>query len=77
MKYAVVMAAGKGTRMKSELPKVLYPILERPMIEYVLDALEQAGVDKILVVVGYRSGLVRETLSHRRNLEFVEQTEQL
>jgi len=77
MKYAVVMAAGKGTRMKSELPKVLYPVLERPMIEYVLDALEQAGVDKILVVVGYRGDLVRETLAHRRNLEFVEQTEQL
>ena len=77
MKYAVVMAAGKGTRMKSELPKVLYPVLERPMIEYVLDALEQAGVDKILVVVGYRSDLVLETLAHRRNLEFVEQTEQL
>ena len=77
MKYAVVMAAGKGTRMKSELPKVLYPILARPMIEYVLDALEQAGADKILVVVGYRSDLVRETLVHRRNLEFVEQTEQL
>ena len=71
------MAAGKGTRMKSELPKVLYPVMERPMIEYVLDALEQAGVDKIIVVVGYRSDLVRETLAHRQNLEFVEQTEQL
>jgi bifunctional UDP-N-acetylglucosamine pyrophosphorylase/glucosamine-1-phosphate N-acetyltransferase/UDP-N-acetylglucosamine pyrophosphorylase len=47
------------------------------MIEYVLDALEQAGVDKVIVVVGYRSDLVRETLIHRRNLEFVEQTEQL
>ena len=71
------MAAGKGTRMKSELPKVLFPLLGRPMIEYVLDALEQAGVDKIIVVVGYRSDLVRETLIHRRHLEFVEQTEQL
>ena len=77
MKYAIVMAAGKGTRMKSELPKVLYPILERPMIEYVLDVLEQAEVDKTIVVVGYRSELVRETLAHRRNLEFAEQTEQL
>ena len=63
--------------MKSELPKVLFPILKRPMVEYVLDALEQVGVDKIIVVVGYRSDLVRETLAHRRNLEFVEQTEQL
>jgi bifunctional UDP-N-acetylglucosamine pyrophosphorylase/glucosamine-1-phosphate N-acetyltransferase/UDP-N-acetylglucosamine pyrophosphorylase len=75
--YAVVMAAGKGTRMKSDLPKVLYPVLNRPMIEYVLDVLEQAGVEKILTVVGYRSGLVRETLAHRKNLIFVEQTEQL
>jgi bifunctional UDP-N-acetylglucosamine pyrophosphorylase/glucosamine-1-phosphate N-acetyltransferase/UDP-N-acetylglucosamine pyrophosphorylase len=77
MIYAVVMAAGKGTRMKSDLPKVLYPVLDRPMIEYVLDALEQAGVEKILTVVGYRSDLVRETLSHRKNITFVEQSEQL
>lgn len=76
-KYAVVMAAGKGTRMKSELPKVLYPILDRPMIEYVLDALEEAGIDRVLVVIGYRSDLVRQTLAHRKNLCFVEQTEQL
>jgi bifunctional UDP-N-acetylglucosamine pyrophosphorylase/glucosamine-1-phosphate N-acetyltransferase/UDP-N-acetylglucosamine pyrophosphorylase len=63
--------------MKSELPKVLYPVCSRPMIEYVLDALEQAGIEKILVVVGYRSDLVRETLARRHNLTFVEQTEQL
>jgi bifunctional UDP-N-acetylglucosamine pyrophosphorylase/glucosamine-1-phosphate N-acetyltransferase/UDP-N-acetylglucosamine pyrophosphorylase len=75
--YAVVMAAGKGTRMKSDLPKVLYPVLERPMIEYVLDALEKSGIGKIIVVVGYRSDLVRETLAHRKNLIFTEQTEQL
>jgi bifunctional UDP-N-acetylglucosamine pyrophosphorylase/glucosamine-1-phosphate N-acetyltransferase/UDP-N-acetylglucosamine pyrophosphorylase len=47
------------------------------MIEYVLDVLEQSGVDKTIVVVGYQSDLVRKTLAHRRNLEFVEQTEQL
>ncbi|MGL4595081.1 MAG: NTP transferase domain-containing protein [Thermoguttaceae bacterium] len=76
-KYAVVMAAGKGTRMKSELPKVLFPVGGRPMIEYVLDALDKAGISKIFVVVGYRSDLVRETLKHRSNLVFVEQTEQL
>jgi bifunctional UDP-N-acetylglucosamine pyrophosphorylase/glucosamine-1-phosphate N-acetyltransferase/UDP-N-acetylglucosamine pyrophosphorylase len=79
-RYAVVMAAGKGTRMKSELPKVLYPVCGRPMIEYVLDALVKANIEKIIAVVGYRSDLVRKTLEHRtlrQNLVFVEQTEQL
>lgn len=63
--------------MKSDLPKVLYPVLDRPMVEYVLDALEQCGVEKILTVVGYCSDLVRQTLAHRKNLVFVEQSEQL
>ena len=71
------MAAGKGTRMKSDLPKVLFPICGRPMIEYVLDALEAAGVSQTVVVVGYRSELVRETLAYRKNLLFAEQTRQL
>ncbi len=76
-KIALVMAAGKGTRMKSDLPKVLFPVCGRPMIDYVIDALEQAGVDRIVVIVGYRSDLVRETLGNRPGIEFVEQTEQL
>ncbi|MDR1477831.1 MAG: NTP transferase domain-containing protein [Planctomycetaceae bacterium] len=75
-KIAIVMAAGKGTRMKSDLPKVLYPVSGRPMIEYVLDVLETV-VERILVVVGYRGELVRESLSGRQKLQFVEQTEQL
>jgi bifunctional UDP-N-acetylglucosamine pyrophosphorylase/glucosamine-1-phosphate N-acetyltransferase/UDP-N-acetylglucosamine pyrophosphorylase len=74
---AVVLAAGKGTRMKSDLPKVLTQVNGRPMIEYVLDTLSAAGVGKILVVVGYRSDLVREQLAHRQDVSFVEQTEQL
>ena len=57
---AVVLAAGKGTRMKSELPKVLIPVAGRPMIEYVLDALSAAGIADILLVIGYRSDLVRD-----------------
>lgn len=71
------MAAGKGTRMKSDLPKVLCPILGKPMIDYVLDALENAGIDDMLVVVGYRGDLVRQHLESRKNIRFVEQTEQL
>lgn len=74
---AIVLAAGKGTRMKSDLPKVLVPACGRPLVEYVLDTLEQVGVDESLVVVGYQSDQVREALRHRRRLQFVEQTQQL
>lgn len=74
---AVVLAAGKGTRMKSELPKVLFPVCGRPMIHFVLDALEQVGVSRTIVVVGYRADQVREALSDRDGVEFADQTEQL
>ena len=74
---AVVLAAGKGTRMKSDLPKVLIPVAGRPMIEYVLDALAAAEINDILVVVGYRADLVRTALANRLGLTFVEQREQL
>ncbi len=73
---AVVMAAGKGTRMKSELPKVLVPVLGRPMVHYVLDALESAGVTRTVVVVGYRAADVERELAGRRGVEFALQAEQ-
>lgn len=76
-KMAIVLAAGKGTRMKSELPKVLVPVCSRPMIEYVLDTLAAAGIDRVVVVVGYRASLVRETLAGRPGIEFAEQVEQI
>ena len=74
---AVVMAAGKGTRMKSDLPKVLIPACGRPMVEYVLDALDAAGIDQTIVVVGYRADDVRTTLAHRDRIAFALQAEQL
>ena len=74
---AIVLAAGKGTRMKSEQPKVLFPVLERPMIDYVLDALDAVPVARTVVVVGYRADLVREALARRAAIEFADQTEQL
>jgi bifunctional UDP-N-acetylglucosamine pyrophosphorylase/glucosamine-1-phosphate N-acetyltransferase/UDP-N-acetylglucosamine pyrophosphorylase len=75
-RVAVVMAAGKGTRMKSELPKVLIPVLGRPMLDYVLDALEQAGIERIIVVVGYRADDVKQAAAGRRNVAFALQAEQ-
>jgi len=74
---AVVMAAGKGTRMNSDLPKVLHPVCGRPMIEFVLDALQNAGVERSIVVVGYEAEMARQAVAHRSNLAFAEQTEQL
>jgi len=76
-RLAVVLAAGKGTRMESELPKVLVEAAGRPLIDYVLDALDRAEVDRVLVVVGYRADDVRRALSGRDNIDFVEQREQL
>lgn len=69
-RLAVVMAAGKGTRMKTELPKVLVPALGRPIIDYVLDALEASGIDQTVVIVGYRADDVRGALASRQNVSF-------
>src|SRR3546814_13421481 len=49
---AVVLAAGKGTRMKSILPKVLHPLAGRPMILHLLDTVHNVGVERAVVVVG-------------------------
>lgn len=74
---AIILAAGKGKRMGSDLPKVLVEVCGRPMICYVIDAVHAAGVNRILVVVGYRADLVRRALTGERGLEFVVQAEQL
>lgn len=74
---AIVLAAGKGTRMKSDLPKVLVPVCGRAMIRYVVDGLRAAGVGKIVVVVGYQADLVRQELADEEGVEFALQEEQL
>lgn len=57
---AVILAAGRGTRMKSETPKVLHGILGKPMISYVTGAVSRAGVRDIVVVTGFGSDKVRD-----------------
>ncbi|TWU36073.1 sugar phosphate nucleotidyltransferase [Novipirellula artificiosorum] len=75
---AVVLAAGKGTRMKSNLPKVLCPVVDRAMIHFVLDALEKAGIRRQIIVVGYEADAVKKELAGREgDIEFVLQEEQL
>lgn len=75
MKYALVLAAGKGTRMRTELPKCAYPILKKPMISYLVENLEQSVVDETCVVVGHKKEVLQDILQDR--VLYAHQTEQL
>ena len=57
---AIILAAGRGTRMKSETPKVLHKILGKPIIHYVIDSVKSAGVSDMVLVAGYGSSLLKE-----------------
>jgi len=72
---AVVLAAGKGTRMKSDLAKVLFRLAGRPLIRHVLDAVRDAGLVRTVVVVGHQAASVREAAG--TGPEFVVQEPQL
>ncbi|QKX16693.1 bifunctional UDP-N-acetylglucosamine diphosphorylase/glucosamine-1-phosphate N-acetyltransferase GlmU [Microbulbifer sp. YPW1] len=72
----VILAAGKGTRMRSDLPKVLHPIGGVPMLGRVIDAAKGLGDVAITVVIGHGADLVRERFADS-GVQFVEQTEQL
>src|SRR3954471_11278349 len=58
----IILAAGKGTRMKSPLPKVLHPVAGTPIIKKVIDAVKGAGAVEIRVVVGHGEALVRKVV---------------
>jgi len=73
---AIVLAAGKSTRMGSQLPKVLHEVCGKPMLGYVLEACLGAGVDEVVVVVGYGKEQVIEQLTGHRGVRWVEQSEQ-
>ncbi len=75
-KAAVILAAGKGKRMKSDLPKVLHPIHDKPMIRHLLDRLIPIGLKPLVLVVGHKAEMVREELTDYP-VSFVIQAEQL
>lgn len=58
----VILAAGQGTRMRSRLPKVLHPLLGRPMLLYALEAALALGPERLVVVVGHGGEKVAEAL---------------
>lgn len=72
---AVILAAGKGTRMKSDLPKVLHEINGRAMVEYVIDAAREAGAEEICLVIGHQAERVKERIGS--GVSYVLQKEQM
>jgi len=75
MKQAIIMAAGKGTRMKSTKPKVLHKICDKTMIETLVDTISKTGVEKICTVVGYGKTEVMDLMAGK--CEFAVQQPQL
>ncbi len=63
---ALILAAGKGSRMRSELPKVLHEVAGRPMVLYAIDRARDAGIDEVVLVVGYKKEDVMSALQGAR-----------
>jgi bifunctional UDP-N-acetylglucosamine pyrophosphorylase/glucosamine-1-phosphate N-acetyltransferase len=72
----VILAAGKGTRMRSDLPKVLQPLAHKPLLGYVIDASMSFNPNQLIVVYGYGGDQVQKTFSSQ-HIQWVEQKEQL
>ncbi|MGE3345280.1 MAG: bifunctional UDP-N-acetylglucosamine diphosphorylase/glucosamine-1-phosphate N-acetyltransferase GlmU [Vicinamibacterales bacterium] len=75
--HVVILAAGKGTRMKSALPKVLHPLAGRPLIKHVLRTVDSLPVTSKVLVVGHGADDVKAALADRDDLSFVTQSPQL
>ena len=74
MRNAIVLAAGKGTRMKSNKSKVMHTIIDRPMLAYIIEALREVHVERIVVVVGYQADSIKKAFP---DVEFALQEPQL
>ncbi len=74
---AIILAAGKGTRMRSDLPKVVHEVGGRPMVCAVVDACLEAGCSRVIAVVGFKQELVRAALAGYAQVDFAVQEPQL
>ena len=72
----IILAAGDSTRMKSDIPKVLHPILGHPMLEYIIKSVKGTGIKKLLVVIGFKKERVLNKFRDFE-IEFVTQKERL
>ena len=73
--HAIILAAGKGTRMHTDLPKCAYPFLGKPMVSYIIESLKKAGIKEIITVVGYKKEDLIKCLPN--DVKVAVQTEQL
>lgn len=69
----MILAAGKGTRLKSSVPKVLHEVAGRPLLRWVIESARQAGCEAIAVVVGHGADQVRESFAHETDLTWITQ----
>ena len=72
----IILAAGKGTRMRSNLPKVLQPLAGRPLLGHVIDTAKKLQADHIITIYGHGGALVQNAFAHEQ-VQWVEQAEQL
>jgi len=82
IKKAVILAAGEGKRLRpftETMPKVMLPVANKPLLEYVFDACKKSGIDEIIAVVGYKKEVIMEHFKDYRNIKitYVTQDRQL
>ncbi len=74
-RYAIILAAGKGTRMKSKLYKVLHPVSGKPMVEHIINRVSETKPDEVITIVGHGAEQVKAQLGERS--KYALQAEQL
>ena len=74
-RYAVILAAGQGTRMKSKLYKVLHPVCGKPMVQHVVDQISKLNIEQMVTIIGHGAEKVKAQLGDQS--EYVLQAEQL
>ena len=69
-RYAIILAAGQGTRMKSKLYKVLHPVCGKPMVQHVVDQISQLTIEKIVTITGHGAEEVKKSSVIKLNMYF-------
>ena len=69
-RYAIILAAGKGTRMKSKLYKVLHPVSGKPMVEHIINRVSETNPDQIVTIVGHGAEKVKAQLANVASMRY-------